>query len=96
MDDGFSLLAVVQSLSSVTMTLQCSNMNTSDITVEQSIFGTLDVTSMPSHGAKVIHTMCLEAGIMYEARLTFLNFGFSTTPTRLLFDSVSFLFSLVI
>ena len=88
MDDGFSLVTDIRSLSSVNTTLRCLNMNASSITLEQGIFATLDVTSMPTHGAKRIYSMCLEAGVMYEARLQFLNFGFSLTTPRLLLDSV--------
>ena len=83
MDDGLSVAGVMQSLSGVTTTLQCVNTNTSDITIEQTIFGILDIT--PTHGAEVIHTMCLEAGVEYEANFTFYNFG--SEMTRLL-DSV--------
>jgi len=78
------VIAVIQSLSSVNTTLQCLNAITNDVTIEQSIFGVLDVT--PTHGAEIIHTMCLEAGVTYEVTFTFLNFG-SGSP-RLLLDSV--------
>ena len=78
------MIAVIQSLSPVSTTLQCLNTTTNDVTIEQSIFGVLDVT--PNHGAEIIHTMCLEAGVVYEVTFTFLNFG-SGTP-RLLLDSV--------
>ena len=83
MDDGFSVSGVIESLSSVTTTLQCSNTSTSGITRDESIFGILDIT--PTHGAEVVHTMCLEAGVMYEVTFTFFSFGPLTT--RLL-DSV--------
>ena len=84
MNDGYSVTAVIQSLSVVSTTLQCSITNTSGITMEQSIFGTLDAT--PTHEAEVVGTMCLEAGVTYEATITFFNFG--SGMTRLLLDSV--------
>ena len=88
MFDGSSLVAVVQSRSGVNTTLQCSN-STNEITNEQSIFASLDVTLTPlTHGAEVIHTICLEAGVVYEADFTFFNFGPSTDMRRLLLDSV--------
>ena len=85
MNDGCSVTAVIQSLSGVSTTLQCSTTNTSDITMEQSIFGILDTTQSPTHGAEIVHTMCLEAGVTYETTITFFKFG---SGTRLLLDSV--------
>jgi len=88
MVDGYSVVAVVESQSSVNTSLQCLNMNTNDTTIEQSIFASLDVTSSPTYGAKDIHTMCLEAGVTYTASFTFLNFGSSTAMNTFLLDSV--------
>ena len=85
MDDGILLSTTVQSLSNVSTTLQCTSTNTSGITTQPSISGALDPTLTPTHGAEVINTMCLEAGVMYETNIIFRKFG---SAAMLLLDSV--------
>ena len=52
------------------------------------ISATLDVTLMPTHGAKNVHSMFIEANTTYEAYLRIYNFNFPISMRRLLLDSV--------
>lgn len=85
MDSGILLSVAVQSLSNVSTTLQCTNTNTSGITSQLPTSAALDSTLSPSHGAEVINTICLEAGVTYETNITFRKFGASA---MVLLDSV--------
>lgn len=79
MTEGFVVRVVVESLSGV-------GTDRSDISTS------LDVTVMPTHGAKDVSAIYLEADEVYEAHLTFFNFNFGISMRRLLLDSVRFIY----
>ena len=64
------------------------NLSRADTNTGSEISATLDVTLMPTHGAKNVHSMFIEANTIYEAYLRIYNFNFPISMRRLLLDSV--------